>query len=682
MIKSNNNTNLVLYDINNFLNKYTRFLSKDIYINNNTYQTFMNQYQYLYQKLKEDQFLYQGNPSYQKVEKIIKEEKDLLKLHNQKYLKRKKEEYISFFKENEILDNNQKNMILSNENKLVYFNDKNNLAFILAKIKFLIKEEKRKEKNIIILTKEKKSRDEIKAELLKNQLKINCFFLEEYQDKLLKEKEIKVTYSIKYHIFKKYLLETLYQDKKAFTKFYEKFKNYLYLNKDYKDFDTFKDYHSYLYKRMYLESKLSLKDFITQEIIKRKEHFRTILNEKMQTETEVNIANFLYLNSINYTYSKENHLFSLEDGLPIYYINQEIDDFINHSTKENCLYLYQKYKSSKKTLEVLTYELIKRRYPMEKREEDAIYNTLKITTMDSYVTEFISKVLIPITTNPKEIENYNPTQKEELKKILNHYQKEIKENHYIEEFTLKKRTEDSLEDTYPILLNITNIIPKKNYLIIIENDLKNPILNHQLKLNLEYKNYLNQQKWLLFSDTYLSFEERNQMTEQFLKENIHTLNHLILQQKCQIEVIFYPDNHRFKEKENLALALNDILNQLNKNTVVIALSKKEEISDLTKNSVFKGQSPTTISNGKNDYSCLEIEQVKKKYSNIILPNFINNTFLDSSSKQERYEKKLFLATSILNTKEKLYLLAPISKEEKVKKFLKSFSNITYKKSIK
>ena len=163
---------------------------------------------------------------------------------------------------------------------------------------------------------------------------------------------------------------------------------------------------------MYLESKLSLKDFITQEIIKRKEHFRTILNEKMQTETEVNIANFLYLNSINYTYSKEKHLFSLEDELPIYYINQGIDDFINHSTKENCIYLYQKYKSSKKTLEVLTYELIKRRYPMEKRGEDAIYNTLKITTMDSYVTEFISKVLIPLTTNLEEIENYNPTQKE------------------------------------------------------------------------------------------------------------------------------------------------------------------------------------------------------------------------------------------------------------------------------
>ena len=55
MIENNHNTNLVLYDMENFLNKYTRFLSKDIYISYHTYQSFMKQYRYLYQKLKEDQ---------------------------------------------------------------------------------------------------------------------------------------------------------------------------------------------------------------------------------------------------------------------------------------------------------------------------------------------------------------------------------------------------------------------------------------------------------------------------------------------------------------------------------------------------------------------------------------------------------------------------------------------------
>ena len=83
MIENNHNTNLVLYDMENFLNKYTRFLSKDIYISYHTYQSFMKQYRYLYQKLKEDQFLYQGNSSYQRIEKIKEEEKELLKLHHQ-----------------------------------------------------------------------------------------------------------------------------------------------------------------------------------------------------------------------------------------------------------------------------------------------------------------------------------------------------------------------------------------------------------------------------------------------------------------------------------------------------------------------------------------------------------------------------------------------------------------------
>ena len=85
---------------------------------------------------------------------------------------------------------------------------------------------------------------------------------------------------------------------------------------------------------------------------------------------------------------------------------------------------------------------------------------------------------------------------------------------------------------------------------------------------------------------------------------IDTLNELLLQQKCQIKVIFFSDTYRFKEKEMLALTLNDILHQLDKNTVAITLTKKEEISDLTKNSVFYQQNKNMITNGKNQYPCL------------------------------------------------------------------------------
>lgn len=680
-IDMNHNTNLILYDMENFLNKYTRFLSKDIYISYHTYQSFMKQYQYLYQKLKEDQFLYQDNIYYQRIEKIKKEEVDLLKLHNQKYLKRKRIEYSSFFEENGRIDNHQKNMILSNENKMIYFHQKNNLSFLVAKIKFLLQSEKRKESNFIILTKNRESKEEIQTKLIQNGLTIDCYFLEEYQEKLLKEGEKKVTYSFQYHFFKKYLLEILYPKKEEFTKFYEEFKNYLYLNQDYKDFDTFNDYHSYLYKRMFLESHLSLKEFISQEIIKRKKHLRTILNEKMKTEEEVDIANFLYLNSISYHYTSETHLFSLENGLQCFYFNREMNDFTQSTSQEKTISLYKKYQSGKKMLEVFTYELIKRRYPMEKKDDKDIYHTLKITTMDSYVTEFISKVLIPLTQNPKEMKKYSKQQQEELEKILMAYQKEREKYHYIEESTLNQRTEEALKYTYPILFNVTNILPPKNYLIIIEDNPQNTILTHQLKLNLAYKTYLQQKKWLLFPDTYLSFEELNCITEQFLKENIDALNELLLQQKCQIKVLFYSDKYRFKEKETFALTLNDILYQLDKNTVVIALTKKEEIRDLTKNSVFYQQNNETISNGKNQYPCLEIKQIKKQYANVIFPMFFNNTFFNFYDKKDFQEKKFLLASTIINTKDNLFLISPLSLETEVKKYLESFKNISYQKVV-
>ena len=47
-------------------------------------------------------------------------------------------------------------------------------------------------------------------------------------------------------------------------------------------------------------------------------------------------------------------------------------------------------------LNILVYELIKRRCPLEKVSDEDIYNKLKETNIDNYFNEFISKYLIPI----------------------------------------------------------------------------------------------------------------------------------------------------------------------------------------------------------------------------------------------------------------------------------------------
>ena len=134
------NINLILYDMEQFIQKYTRFLTKNTYINQKTYQRFLNQYKYLYQALEAESFLYQNHPSYHKIKKIKEESISLLKLHNLKYLKRKRVEYQDFFQEidpDNHLDNIKKNIILLEEDNLVYYNSKNNISFLLAKLKYL-----------------------------------------------------------------------------------------------------------------------------------------------------------------------------------------------------------------------------------------------------------------------------------------------------------------------------------------------------------------------------------------------------------------------------------------------------------------------------------------------------------------------------------------------------------------
>ena len=47
-----------MQDIDHFLNKYTRFMTKDIYINKTMYNNFLKSYNYLYDRLKKDALLY------------------------------------------------------------------------------------------------------------------------------------------------------------------------------------------------------------------------------------------------------------------------------------------------------------------------------------------------------------------------------------------------------------------------------------------------------------------------------------------------------------------------------------------------------------------------------------------------------------------------------------------------
>lgn len=669
--------NLILYDMENFITKYTRFLSKDTYITYNAYQTFISQYQYFFQQLKQVSILYQTNPNYQKILKILTEEKELLKRHNIKFLKKHQEKLKEIT--NDELNTNMKNIIISNENKLIFFNQKNNLLFIVQKIKYLIEKDKLLPQKIIILVQTKEEKKTLQENLAQNNLSpISCYTLEESQEKQLNKNERRMTYKIKYSFFKNYICNELFQKKDVFSKLHQAFKNYLYLSKDYQEFETFKDYHAYIYKRMYLDTKLPLKKFLEKEILKRKKKMRTIQNEEINSKIEIDIANFLYLNKIEYTYSAKRKTFTLKNNLSITYHEETFDDLKIVSNFDHHIHLYQKYLSKKTPLSVLTYELIKRRYPMEKRENEAIYTTLKETSNNSYITEFITKVLIPMTEKetPLEEEDLSQEQYLQLKNINQYYQKYKEENHLIETFELNHRIEEKLNSTYySIFLNIDTIIPQKNYFIILENQKENTIIKENLKLQLDYQKYVQHQKWLLFPNTFLSLEEKDKLTKDFLKENVDRLNQIIEKRSCPIDVYFYEDKTTLQTRENLAQKLNSILTNLPSSKTAIILSKTDEINELTKNSLFSKSGKETITNDKDQYHCYLISNLEKKANTIILPLLIKSNNQENLFYHTNlHETKMILFSSITKCREKIILLSPISKKEETEKLLKTFQN--------
>ena len=124
-----------------FLNKYTRFMSKDIYISYTMYSNFLSQYDYLYQELEQTSLLYQNHPQYKRVMDIKNNKEKLIRFHNEKYLKKKSTYYQVFFQklyDQDKLSNIKRNIICCEEDELLVVSHKENISFITAKVKYLV----------------------------------------------------------------------------------------------------------------------------------------------------------------------------------------------------------------------------------------------------------------------------------------------------------------------------------------------------------------------------------------------------------------------------------------------------------------------------------------------------------------------------------------------------------------
>lgn len=659
------NINLTIYDMENFLNKFTRFMTKDIYISNKMYKSFLKQYNYLYDLLNKEKFLYNENKKYKKVMNIITNKDKLLRLHNQKYLSSALKNNEMFFN-NLNLDIRNKMIILTEEENTYIVESKNYDSLIVGKIKYLKEYKKYNNSNILILVDDNKKLTTITNTLKQDKLNISILNTNIYTtDKQL------IDDNTRYNILINYIINKLFIDKEKFNKFYKTFSKYIYLNKDYKGYQTFKDYHSYMYKRKYQSSKLTLKGFNKKETNIRKNYLRTIKGEILKQIEEVDIANFLYLNSINYSYDNIKGLFkiSLRNKNTIIKINSE-DDIPN--SKEDTIYLSK----NKKILEVLAYELIKRSYPLELLDDNIVYEKLKDTNIGNYFSELCNKYLIPLIKHYEEkktLDNINLDNagKEVFLDLYKAYNDYLNDNNIVtKEYLLSNLTKEIEDNKYKYLFLVGDIKIDTNInkMTIIEDYPKIELINENIKLLYDYKKYLYENQLIPIPHTYISNEELTNLTNKFLKDNLTIINKNIEKDIKKIELHEYSDTNRLQVYTNIS----DICYNTLKTTKdsVIALSNLSDINILIGNNFSKLDNNTIIDLKNNKVKVEEILNLNKTYNTIVLPYLIKDTYHDDLILDNYlYNIKLMIYITLTKCKNKLILLCPTSKIKEFNKLL-------------
>lgn len=658
--------NLMVYDGKNFLDKYMRFMSKDVYISSDVNEQFLSSYQYLLDEVKKEQYLYQDQVDIRRIVSIFEKNKKLLKMHNQKYLKKAIDRYHDFFNKlysDDVLDRNKKIMILMEEKEMYSVVNKNYIPFIVGKVAYLKNICRVSANKILVLVDNYDDDKLLKKELMdKNVDGIRCSTLASYRLSTLKEGENYLDYSSLYQLLFSYIIYELFPDKKRFYQFFHAFDSYIYLNKDYKKFEQFRDYHNYLYRMKLEMSGLSLKKFNEKEIMLRRGHLRTIRGEFLSCKEMVDVANFLEINSISYDYDGD------DDAIVISSYQKQIKISFDKLMSSDVIGLD---KSSKKYLEVLVYELIKRRVPLELKEESVIFEALRDSTIDSYFCEVIKNILIPYLMK---VENhfdmsqtcFSKVQLRELEAIREYYLKVLKKKLYIDSTCLDRRVADFIQKSsyeYIILLGDILDLPKK-CIRVVKGYSDVYMFKNQIKLMYDYKKYLKEHKQLLGVDTYVHQEELLQLTSLFLKNHLYELNEQVRDTNRKIYVCFYDDGDRIYFSRYLVDMVYSIIKKQKHNNIILGVQNNNDISLLVKDSRFVKVSKSTLKCDIGEVECNSISSIDKDYSVVIVPYLIKDMYhKDMFRKDDINQVKILIYMALSHCKDSFYLLCPLSRKE-------------------
>jgi len=452
-------------EINNCIKEFKEMLNSSKYINYNEWNKYFDKYKDIFDNSlkfrKKSKLIEIANKGYEKIEK-----------HNEKYIKLKvrqnKKYFDDMFKDvdsNIRLDLEQRKAIVNEENYslIIAGAGAGKTTTMAAKVKYLIEKCHVDPEKIIVISYTNKATEELE-DRIKHEFKLPVNIMTFHSlgiqivRKLYDQPFQPVSPKEQEKIIVKYVKEVLFNDKELLNKYVEVFNRYSDYNNvkmfskgfidNYNKFETFNDYFEDYKKRKYKENKYDLKKIIEYKIDNYINQLnpRTIMDEVVKSKAEAEIANFLYLNGIEYKYEEpypekvdENKPyrpdFTIEvNDIPIYIeyyglsgcyengsINEKkkkkydnirkIKDEFHRKNKTRYISLdYENYHVDKKNnyIEELKEELLKYNVKFQRRTDKEIYEQiLDNNTKAEFFNfvDFIIDLINQIKTNPDR-ENY------------------------------------------------------------------------------------------------------------------------------------------------------------------------------------------------------------------------------------------------------------------------------------
>lgn len=434
-----------------FHKDHSNLINPENYIDKHATKSFLNVYAGYFTYLKDElvlQYVRVNAPRLrideyqleQFVSKMTRLKEDISS-HNEAYVNAKLEELRDYF--DHIMDDIDPSIRLDAEQRRAIVTDDNYCLLIAgagagktttmaAKVKYLVEKRGVSPEDIIVISYTNKAIGELKERInsrLKIPARVATFHAFAFDIiKKASDDSPDINFS-SYNIIFEMLAKEIYNNQKLMKNLVLFMGYYFNLPEDAFKFNTLEEYHLYKSALDYETLKSGLGEYIHQVADSRSKYVRTLTGEFLRSSQEVQIANFLYLNGIEYSYEKPypNSIFgSRKKYTPDFFICQgENEAYIEHYgltqgmrsfiLSPQALAKYQKSISDKRTLHkrnetklIETWSFYGDRRPLvdhlkdalteagfiiNPRDYDEVYRKIVETGKDKYIFKLVEFVM-------------------------------------------------------------------------------------------------------------------------------------------------------------------------------------------------------------------------------------------------------------------------------------------------